>query len=725
MKKITFIKSIIFSLLILGSSLVAKADGGMWLINLMAQTNYEAMKAKGVQLTAEEIYSETTPSLKDAIVALDYGSCTGSMISKNGLMITNHHCAYNDIQKLSSIEHDYLKNGFWTKNQGEEICIPGKTVMFLDRVIDVTDEYRDVLKQFERDDETTPYIARRASAIIEKKYAKKGYETSCAAMLRGDQYYLYYYKVYTDVRLVAAPPTCFGAFGGDTDNWSWPQNKGDFAIYRVYGDEEGHPATYSKNNVPITPRHVLSLSMAGVKDGDYAMVIGYPGSTSRYTPSFGVTEKIELTNPAMIKVRDTKLAILREAMRADEKTNIQYASKYFMNSNYWKYAIGECEYTKKYDVVGIKTTEETKLTTWINADPARKAKYGNLIDDLRQCYAFQAPYMAGNIYHKEAIINGADLTRLAMRFKGLQSTMEKQKCKKLDKDCESCKNFHKVCCQHFKDYNEQVDRKVFAAMLKLYVDNVHPKYSPEEIKQLVKKFKGNYEQLTDYVYNNSILANEMRLNTATDKGIDKKMIDKDPAYIITKTAQDKNYELRDYLKDNSQKIGNLRTLYLEALVEMNQGTTLPPDANSTMRITYGTVGGYSPKDAVHYDSRSSIEGYKEKYVKNDPEFNLNPDCWAAIEKGDWGRYADKDGKLYTGFATNLDITGGNSGSPVINAKGQLIGLAYDGNWESMAGDLYYNPKYNKCICVDIRFVLWIIDKYAGASNILHEISIVE
>ena len=374
MKKTTFIKSIFATLLIVSSAFTTKADEGMWLIHLMAQTNYEAMKAKGVELSAEEIYSETTPSLKDAIVALDYGSCTGSMISKNGLMITNHHCAYDDIQKLSSLEHDYLKNGFWSKNQGEEIRIPGKTVMFLDRVIDVTDEYRKVLKSLEKDGEIIPYSSRRANSVIEKKYAKKGYEASCAAMLRGNKYYLFYYKVYEDVRLVAAPPTCFGAFGQDTDNWSWPQHKGDFAMYRVYGDKDGNPAKYSPDNQPITPKYVLPVSINGIKEGDYAMVLGYPGSTARYTPSFGVSEKINITNPAMIKVRDTKLAILREAMNADEKINIQYASKYFMNSNYWKYAIGECEYTKKYDVVGIKTAEEAKLTAWINADPTRKAK---------------------------------------------------------------------------------------------------------------------------------------------------------------------------------------------------------------------------------------------------------------------------------------------------------------------------------------------------------------
>lgn len=725
MKKVTLFKSVIVSLCILGNSLVAKADEGMWLVHLMAQTNYEAMKAKGVKLSAEEIYSEMTPSLKDAVVALDFGSCTGSMISKSGLMITNHHCAYDDIQRLSSLEHDYLKNGFWARNRSEEIFIPGKTVMFLDRVIDVTEEYRQVLKSLAKGKVSVSYISRKANSIIEKKYAKKGYEASCAAMLRGDKYYLFYYKVYQDVRLVAAPPSCFGAFGKDTDNWSWPQHKGDFAIYRVYGDQDGNPAKYSPKNQPIIPKYVLPVSTAGIKAGDYAMVLGYPGSTARYTPSFGVSEKVDIMNPAMIEVRDTKLAILREAMNADNQINIQYASKYFMNSNYWKYAIGECEYTKKYNVVGQKVAEETRLTDWINADTARKMKYGNLIEELRTCYDFAVPYMATGVFHRETIINGADLTRLAMRFKGCEGAMKKEGCRCLSKDASQCKNLRNFCEKYFSDYDEQVDRKIFAAMIELYVKNINPKFFSEEIARLVKKFKGNYQKLTEYVYQNSVLADQERLYACLDKGIDKKTIDKDPAYQITKSAQNQNYALRDYLNDNNLKMSYLKKLYVEALVEMNAGKVLAPDANSTMRITYGTVGGYAPKDGVFYDYRSSIDGYKEKYVKNDPEFDLNPDCWAAIERGDWGRYADKDGKLYTGFATDLDITGGNSGSPVMNAKGELIGLAYDGNWESMAGDLYYHPDYNKCVCVDIRFVLWIIDKYAGASNLLNEIAVVE
>lgn len=721
MKKTIF--KITAFLLFFGYIPTLRADGGMWLIHLMAQANYEAMKAKGLELTAEEIYSESAPSLKDAVVAIDYGSCTGSMISSRGLMITNHHCAYDDIQKLSSLEHDYLKNGFWARNCEEEIRISGKTVMFLDRVIDVTDEYKTLLKRLHKGDEDNSYVSRRVNAAIEKKYAKKGYETACNAMMRGDRYCLFYYKVYHDVRLVAAPPVCFGAFGKDTDNWSWPQHKGDFALYRVYGDKNGEPSKYAPSNIPINPKYVLPISISGIKKGDYAMVLGYPGTTSRYMPSFGVEEKINITNPAMIKVRDKKLSILRDAMRKNEDINIRYASKYFMSSNYWKYAVGECEYAKKYDVAGLKRAEEEKLKEWIESDPERKAKYGNLFDDLQRCYDFSAPYSGTDAYHREIIVNGADITRLALRLKSFEGSMKKQGCRSLKKDCPQCRNMKIHCKKYFKDYDEQTDRKIFAAMMELYAENIAPEFFPEEIGKLVRRFKGDYMKLTDYVYKNSILSDPDRLRKCIDKGIDKKTIVRDPAYIITKAAQMKNYELRDYMQANKRELSSLKTLYTQALIEMNKGKILPPDANSTMRISYGNIGGYSPKDGVIYECRSSVKGYKEKYVKGDPEFDLNPDCLASIDKGDWGSYADKDGELYTGFSTDLDITGGNSGSPVLNARGELIGLAYDGNWESMAGDLYYHPRFNKCICVDIRFVLWIIDKYAGASELLKELEV--
>lgn len=702
---------------------LVRADEGMWLVHLMAQLNYEAMKAKGLQLTPEQLYSEDRPSVKDAIVALDGGSCSGSMISEKGLMITNHHCAYDDIQKLSTLEHDYLKDGFWARTPEEEIVIPGKTVTFLEKVVDVTEEYREVLKK--NQGKFTSYSSRRATAIIHKKYAQKGYQLSCEVMLRGDKYYLYYYKVYNDVRLVGAPSAKIGAFGGDTDNWSWPQHKGDFALYRVYAGKDGEPADYSKDNVPLKPKYVLSVSRAGLQEKDFAMIMGYPGMTTRYMPAWGVKHKVEVSNPPKIEVRNIKLALMREAMNEDPEIKIQYASKYFGASNYWKYAIGENKYIQLYDVFGIKSKEEAEMQRWIDADPARKARYGNLLDELKACYEFAIRYEPSGGYHQEAIIGGPDIFRLVMRFNSVVRSLEKQKCCRMEHNCKDCKMLRHQCEVYFKDYNEALDRRIFAAMLKLYSEKMDGRFMPEELPVLVKKYKGDYTRMADDLYNRSFLASREKVFAVLDKGVMVSEIEKDPVVQLQRALSAKNYEYRDFVKENQSKIRRLKTDYQQVLIEMYQGKkALYPDANSTMRLTYGTAGGYAPKDAVKYDFRSSISGYPEKYVAGDPEFDLPENFLPAVRKGDWGRYADADGKLYTGFVTNQDITGGNSGSAVMNGEGALVGLAYDGNWESMAGAVYFHPEYNKCVCVDIRFVLWLIDKYAGASYLIDEMNIV-
>lgn len=719
MKRIVSGSCLLFALL-LCPLIQLHADEGMWLIQLMEQTNYKAMKAKGLKLKAEQIYSEEKPSLKDAIVALDYGSCTGSMISSQGLMITNHHCAYDDIQRLSTLEHDYLKYGFWAKSHKDEIPIKGKVVLFLDRVLDVTEEYKAELEKQGYKGDYPPSSTRKAHAILEKRYAKEGYEVSCSSVMRGHSYYLYYYKVYTDVRLVAAPPTCFGAFGKDTDNWNWPQHKGDFALYRVYGDKNGEPSEYHANNVPITPRYVIPVSTQGIESGDFAMILGYPYSTSRYIPSWAVTEKTDYTNPAMIRVRDTKLAILRKEMNNNTEINIKYASKYFSSSNYWKNAIGETKFVKRFKVADAKTKEEFRLAAWIAADTDRQARYGNLLEELKQTYDEVAPYIASDVYHKEANLNGSDVMRLALRMRGLESALVRSGDSILLPESDQMKVFLKYCETYFKDYDEAVDRKLFAAMLKLFADNVSPEYLAEEVTKQVDRFGGDYALLTKTLYEESFLSNREKLEAVLKEGLTLEKIQHDPFCILCREMQAKNYAWRDRFSDNRKKNTYLRTMYVKALLEMAGDRPLPPDANSTMRITYGTAGGYSPGDAVSYDFRSSIAGYPQKYVPDDPEFDLNPDCLAAISKEDWGIYADKKGKLYTGFITNQDITGGNSGSPVLNARGELIGLAYDGNWESMAGDIYYHPECNKSVCVDIRFVLWIIDKYAGASHLMKE-----
>lgn len=718
MKKIIGLTGI---LLLLLDPWAVKADEGMWLVHLMEKINYETMKAKGLQLTPEQIYNEKVPSLKDAIVAIDHGSCSGSIISEKGLMITNHHCAYDDIQKLSTMEHDYLKDGFWAKNQTEEIVIPGKTVMFLEKVIEVTEEYKELKKH--NKGIIPSYSSRRVNGIIEKKYAEPGFEVSCEAMLRGDKYYIFYYKVYTDVRLVGAPSAKIGAFGGDTDNWSWPQHKGDFSLYRVYADKNGNPAKYSKDNVPLKPKYVLPISKSGYNENDFMMILGYPGSTARYTSSWGVKHKLEVSNPAMIDVRTIKLDLMREAMKKDPQVKIQYASKYFSASNYWKYAIGETKYTNLYNVVGKRQEEEAKLAKWIDADPAREAKYGTLLNDMHKAFEIAGKYEPSGEYHQEAIVSGADVFSLSLRVRSMARRAKKENCCKLKKDCKECDIMKKSSDDYFKDYNETLDREIFAAMLKLYNEKVLPEFIPVPFTKMVKKYNGDFTKMTNDLYDRSFLANKEKFSAFLGKDIDLKNAVKDPLVALIDTLVGSNFLFRNFIGENQIKLRVLQTEYVAALVEMNQGKEMYPDANSTMRVTYGTVGSYSAQDAVTYSHRSSINGYPEKYIPGDMEFDLPADLLPAIQKRDWGQYADKDGQLYTGFVSDLDITGGNSGSAIINARGELTGLAYDGNWESMAGSLYYHPDFNKCVSVDIRFVLWLIDKYAGARYLIDEMKI--
>ena len=716
-------------LLLFIPSLTGYADEGMWLLNLMAQTQYEDMKTQGLQLTAEEIYSEQKPSLKDAVVALDYGSCTGSMVSSSGLMITNHHCAYDDIRKQSTLQHDYLKNGFWARSSDEELVVPGKTVMFLDRIIDVTQEYRAILDTMTNPmwkNGYRPSSSRKVNFMIEKKYARKGYETACVSMLRGESYLLFYYKIYKDVRLVAAPPSCFGTFGGDTDNWSWPQHKGDFALYRVYGGKDGEPAAYSPDNTPIRPKKVLKISIAGLQEGDYTMVLGYPGSTTRYTPSWGIKEKTECRNPALIEVREAKLNILREAMNADPQTKLQYASEYFNSSNYWKYAVGENQYLKRYKVFARRQQEETELARWIAATPERQATYGNLLENLKKTYAARASYAASGAYYTETFLNGPALRNLFFRFYGTLKGMEIKKKEQLSPDDKDVTDLLKDGEEFFQDFNKILDCRLFASMIRLYAERVDRQYIPEEIKKMIAEFGGNYEKLADFVYEHSVMTDFQRLKSFLARGLNAREALQDPAYLIFCTSLDLDFESRQALTENDRWTSSYKALYTHALVAMHQekGQPVYPDANSTMRITYGTVGGYSPKDGVEYHCHSTLKGYLEKYKPGDPEFDLTPACLNAVRNAVPGRYADSQGNLPTAFLCNLDITGGNSGSPVLNSQGELVGLAYDGNWESMAGAFYYHPEYNKCVCVDIRFILWILDEYAHADKLLQELQII-
>lgn len=714
---------IVILLLLLTTGHYSFADEGMWLVNLLGKVKVNQMQSMGLKLSASDIYSINQASLKDAVVAIDHGCCTGEIISSKGLMMTNHHCAYDDIQKLSTLEHDYLKNGFWAMSMSEEIPIKGKSVSFLVKVVDISNRVKKDIEVEIQNGKNNSFMMRRIFHRIEKEYGKTtDLEVACSGMFGGVNYYLYYYKTYNDVRLVGAPPSSIGAFGGDTDNWMWPQHKGDFAMYRIYQGKNGEPADYSADNVPLKPKYVMPISLNGVKKNDFTMVMGYPGFTKRYLSSFGVEYKLKYTNIPTINTRAAKLAILKEEMNKSDEVRIKYASKFFNGSNVYKYLIGENKYTRQYGVVNNKRQQEKELTDWINADPERKEMYGDVLNNIQECYKYLEKNALTINYYREAILRGPDILRFAMKFKILKNCVKAGKGK-------NTSTTHKRCCSlkassksYFKDYDINVDKRLFKTLVKLYKDNAGQELQSEYLNKLIKRFKGNYSDLAEYVYSKSFMASPKSLNAFLDNFSIRKM-EKDPAYIVCNDLLDKMLALKRKCSKSKLKLRHMKDKYVQALVEMNAEKELYPDANSTMRLTYGTVGGYSPADAVNYSYYTQINGYLEKEDNSKNEFLVTDRLKQLIKDKNFGRYAE-NGVLKTCFVTNTDITGGNSGSPVLNDKGQLIGLAYDGNWESMAGSLYFHPEYNKTVCVDIRFVMWVIDKYANASYLFDEMNIV-
>ncbi|MGE0079373.1 MAG: S46 family peptidase [Bacteroidales bacterium] len=696
------------------------ADEGMWLVNLISKINIDKMKDYGFELTAEDIYSINNASLKDAIVALDYGSCTGEFMSDKGLIFTNHHCAYDDIHKLSTSEKNYLEDGFWAYSMDQEIPVTGKTASILVRVEDITDRVKADIEQAKASGKFGAFTMRRIYGNIERtEGAKTGLEVSVSSLFKGNKYFVFYYKVFRDVRLVGAPPVSIGAFGGDTDNWMWPQHKGDFAIYRVYANEKGEPADYSPSNKPYKPAKHLTISLKGVQKGDYTMLMGYPFSTNRYVSSYGVLEHMNVSNPALINVRSKKLSIMQDAMNSSDNLRMKYASKFFNSSNYYKYAVGESKYLKLFDVVAIKHDRENEFTKWVNEDSNRKAAYGGVLDTLKALYESTADFQKTDKYYQEAIINGADLLRFSLKTKGVQAALEKK-----DGDDKKFETLRKAAAEHFKDFDFETDKHMFAAAIENFYENVNPNHISKELKALVAKFKGDYNKLTDYVYSKSIFATEEALNSFLAKPSLKKL-QSDPLYIIANTTLDIIYDLRHKYSDTEAAIREKERLLLCGVMEMKGEGNLYPDATSTMRLTYGTVGGFSPKDGIVYKYNTTHHGYLQKEDSTNYEFHIKPKFKALLQVGDFGRYANVDGDLPMGFISNNDITGGNSGSPVMNARGQMVGLGYDGNWESMAGDIYFHPDFNKTVCVDIRYVLFVVDKFANAQNIMNELTIAD
>lgn len=700
----------------------AAADEGMWLPSLIQRLNISEMQQMGFQLNAEDIYSINNASLKDAIVALDRGSCTAELISPDGLLLTNHHCAFGEIQSHSSVEHDYLQDGFWAMSREEELPNPGKSVTFLVSVEDVTSRVLAEVTSDMTEEERNNKIYSISRTIENEAKGDSHYETYVRSFFNSNQFHLFVVETFNDVRLVGAPPQALGKFGGDTDNWMWPRHTADFSLFRVYSGPDGKPADFSENNIPYKSKHFLPVSLKGIEEGDFSMVMGYPGSTDRYRTSYGVEYTMEVTNPVRVEVREEKLRIIDEYMNTSQKARIQYASKYARSSNYYKYSIGQNRGLDNLDVIEKKKQQEEEFTNWVNENPERREKYGKALEYIEQAYSNVGVDKARE-YMAESMVRGPEIFMFAYRALPVYKMLSDDKLSPEIREIVQARLTEGMDA-HFKDYDATTDMKITAALLDLYAKNIEPTYHPAFFAEVKKKYKGNFEKYARRMFERTIFDNENELKEFLANP-DLKTLEKDLAFQAARDIFDKYREISDLADEKNSSLSTGNRLYVAGLMEMKPGRKFYPDANSTMRLTYGQILDYEPRDGVLYEYYTTSDGYLEKEIPGDDEFHVPARMKELLLARDFGRYANEDGELTTCFISNNDITGGNSGSPVMNANGELIGVAFDGNWEAMSGDIAFEPELQRCINVDIRFVLWVIDIYAGASHLVDEMLIVE
>ena len=715
MKKIV---SIITALTVFAGSTFA--DEGMWLLPLLEKMNGKAMKEMGCELTPKQIYDINNTSLKDAIVQFG-GGCTGEIVSSEGLLLTNHHCGYSNIQKLSSVEHDYLKDGYWAMNRNEELPCEGLTVTFLEYMQDITGilekAEKKARKQFKDDDEKVlEVISEKIDALVKEAEANNPHcNVEVQSFYNDNVYYLIVYKVYTDVRFVGAPPSSIGKFGADTDNWMWPRHTGDFSMFRVYADKDNNPADYSPENVPLKAKNHLKISLAGVQEGDYTMIMGYPGRTTRFQTSPELKSQIE-QNDIRIAARTIRQDVMLEDMLADPKVKIQYASKYSGSSNGWKKWQGMKLAFDKLDIIGRAEQEEAAFSEWVNASKKRKEKYGTALQDLAN--GIEAGRDANNAFTKAfETVYKIELTNFALTLnllanRGIRSGQD---------TTEALKSAYEAIAGQYGDYSASTDRKVAKALLKHYRDIAEP---ANYLKNLPEDFADmNIDSFVDGLFNESVFTSAESLKAAIDeKGMD---VLNDPAVKVGMSIYNECLQAQMLTMKSAQDLGKARQVYTAGLLEWKKGEPSYPDANFTMRYTYGKVGGYSPKDAVVYKHYTTLDGVMEKEDPDNWEFVVPEKLKELWKNKDYGQYGTADGEMVTCFLSNNDITGGNSGSPIMNARGELIGLAFDGNWESMSSDVMFEPDLQRCINVDIRYVLFIVDKFGGAGWLIDEMDIVK
>lgn len=715
--------TIAFSFLLVFKSF---ADEGMWLPLLLGQQVYNDMVKKGLKLTKEQLYSINKASLKDAIVIFG-GGCTGEIVSAEGLIFTNHHCGYDAIASSSTVDHNYLRDGFYSKNKNEEIPTD-LTVQFLLRIEDITKEVFDSLGNLEGADRAKKQAAVLAAINKRMSDPSQNIETRVSALFKGNQFFAFVYQRFTDVRLVGAPPESVGKFGGDTDNWEWPRHTGDYSIFRVYTNTEGKPAKYAAENKPMKPKWFLPVSLKGVKDGDFAMTWGYPGSTNRYETSYGVALSTEINNPTLVKLREVRLKYMLEEMKKDPAIKLQMASSYASIANYWKFYDGETKQLLKYDVYGQKKKTEEAFIKWA----ADKPQYKDIFSEWGKTYDAWKKYAKHRMYINEGIF-GSSLMGFAVSLTSVENALVKQGSTQADvKKALDAANEYRT--SFLKEENKTSDENILAAVLKMYYEDVVKDQHPVGLYGNIKAKYGSlddeatYKKLAKEIFNNTIIFDDAKWNAFVEKP-DANTLQSDPAFYYA-NAFYTNYVTKyaPYFQQFTAKNNDLGRLYLKGIMEMNpaKAKMMYPDATFTMRVSYGAVKSYRPGDAVFYDYVTTSKGLLEKYKAGDYEFDLPSKQIDLLKKKDFGQYIDKSrNDMVIGFITTNDITGGNSGSPVINGNGELLGLAFDGNYEALSHKMAFDKDLNRTICVDIRYVLWCIDKLGGASNIIKELKLVK
>ncbi len=705
-------------------SLSASADEGMWVLPLLQQQNLPEMMALGLKLQDYEIYSPENASLKDAVVIFG-GGCTGEVVSPDGLVLTNHHCGYGAIQSHSTLEHDYLTEGFWATSRSEELPNPGLSVTFIDRIGDVTDYVKEALKK-DNDPEGMNYLSPKylnglAKARVGEKFLadNPGTEVEIKPFYGGNQYYMFTKKIYRDVRLVGAPPSSIGKFGSDTDNWMWPRHTGDFSVFRVYADANGNPAEYSERNVPLRPKRWFKISVRGVNEGDYAMMMGFPGRTNHYYTSWEVAERRDIDNTVRINIRELRQKVMLEEMLKDPQVRIQYASKYAGSENAYKNAIGSNWAINKRDFEQVKRAEQEALLAW--ADEQGKSEYREALNQIRDIVADRHDLRFRQWMLNEALRIGIEFVSVPMEINPLVEALKGKTAdrqKELDQMTAAFRRFFD------KDYVPEVDKKIAKVMLTEYRRLIPHTSQPAYFAIIDKKYKGDIERFLDDIFAKSIFASRENYNKFLKRPTAKALLN-DPMILFAQSVENERENLSNSLKSYDAAYNRAHRTYVKGLLEMEKDKKHWPDANFTLRLTYGQVKGYHPRDCVYYTHQTTLDGVMEKEDSTNWEFVVPQKLKDLYRAKDFGRYATKDGRMPVAFCATTHTTGGNSGSPVMNANGELIGINFDRNWEGVGGDIEYLPDYQRSIIVDIRYVLFLIEKYGEAEGLLQEMEIIE